>query len=646
MAREGCSQICFVCGAQGATYALQTRATKDGAYFPFLQSHTCPKGASLPNADGSIDSCFVCYAFLMQQWQSYEQSKTSPLKRLYWLKRIDNGPYIGANMAQQGEYAAALLGIQLNCRVNGNDYQEMERESIKSENASMNTTHSEQPVPAKLSGHDSCENQFFPNLHKDKIANSKPLNHKSCKSPDTPRKSSPPPFLRKTDVLNVPNPQNIPVLIPNKSAVFVCFICGSKCPIKMKHFVCSQKSSNRKYKLAFFCFLKNLKPAMGSSQLDDTGRAEVCDDCYKALMEQWQVLESSGVPDDLRRYVIGSTVFGNSSGVGRKSSTSTKTMLDCPDSFSPVTSNDILDNKRYKESDNKITDKYQDGNQSKLLSSIDRKACKTKPLHVTTDNSFDSAVKNFLPENLNQLISQNVHNDFFQSYLSSLNSNLYWQALPYASLLNLQSQFLISSMQNAGGANLTDTNSLRSKGINPLGNNSSSSRTCSTSDRMSDNSLLSPAIDIMSGERNCCAICYAKTDIKADWELIEINRVEVESCCLLSSVLIDTKRCQVCPFCFLTIKCYMLSKDGKLSLEKKEKMRMPEFCICMRCCKWFSRDQVTFRSYNDYSDVVQMTEFQDILRLARGVLVCKGCKEETDLKPLQLLANLATKVCN
>ena len=85
---------------------MHIKPRENGSYFPFLEHHDPPKGAKLPSSDGTVQSCRVCSAMLNGQWDSFERTKTPAIKRLYWLKRCDNGQFTGAEMKIQGEYAA------------------------------------------------------------------------------------------------------------------------------------------------------------------------------------------------------------------------------------------------------------------------------------------------------------------------------------------------------------------------------------------------------------------------------------------------------------------------------------------------------------------------------------------------------------
>lgn len=114
----GGARICFVCGAVGHSeqHWLRVKPSPGGSpnepYFPFLESHEPPSGYRGDGArSGAVKACNLCYILLLQQWESYEREARPHSQRIYWLKRCDSGPFTGAEMALQGEYAAQVLGL-------------------------------------------------------------------------------------------------------------------------------------------------------------------------------------------------------------------------------------------------------------------------------------------------------------------------------------------------------------------------------------------------------------------------------------------------------------------------------------------------------------------------------------------------------
>lgn len=90
--------VCYVCGSpNSATHLLRTKPVTSEPHFPFLEHHEPPIGCELPRSNGTVVVCYVCYSFLIAQWDSHERNNIPHSTRLYWLKRVDQGPYSGSD---------------------------------------------------------------------------------------------------------------------------------------------------------------------------------------------------------------------------------------------------------------------------------------------------------------------------------------------------------------------------------------------------------------------------------------------------------------------------------------------------------------------------------------------------------------------
>ncbi|CAG5129219.1 unnamed protein product [Candidula unifasciata] len=280
--------VCFVCGSLGGEYQLRSRPYEGCAFFPFLEHHEPPKGSRLPGADGTVDSCRVCYAFLTQQWETYEHANTPAIKRLYWLKRLDDGQFTGAEMKLQGEYMAQVMGLQ---------YQPSCGDSC---------------APGSPDSRDGSGTGAEPDVR---------LDRKSQTLDDgdhvldlsVPLKSDLAQISNRSTPAADKSPREATRMRPQLDDFsFLCYICGdenegvaAKCISSIAHGV------NK----PFFPFLNKLTPHKGAAQLNGQGICQVCDRCFSSLCHQWLTYEHHGTPNSARIYKVNAQFFSNDSSI-------------------------------------------------------------------------------------------------------------------------------------------------------------------------------------------------------------------------------------------------------------------------------------------------------------------------------------------
>ena len=284
--------VCFVCGSFGGQYQLYNRPKDGSAYFPFLEHHDPPKGSRLPGPDGAVDACGVCFSFLTQQWESYERQNTPAIKRLYWLKRQDDGQFTGAEMKIQGEYMAQVMGLQYqpSCGDNCGPLSPDESTNFSSREAFGVSSRDQEPQNRKFEEREGVLDLSVP---------------MKC---ETSSKSS---SKSGYDVEKSVRPMsNIKPAIDDFS--FVCFTCGNENHgVGARFLSSSYVGPNEPY----FPFLTKIPPASGSNPVSKQGICKVCDHCYSSLCHQWLTYEQHGTPNSARIFKVKDSFFSNESSI-------------------------------------------------------------------------------------------------------------------------------------------------------------------------------------------------------------------------------------------------------------------------------------------------------------------------------------------
>lgn len=315
----GSRGVCLVCGSLGAELRLHSKARDQGPYFPFLEHHEPPKGCRLPGPEGVVDSCRVCYAFLTQQWETYERSKTPALKRLYWLKRTDELSFTGAEMKLQGEYMAQVMGLQYqpNCH----------------DNCSTAPLSPDDRRPSGYSGaagsaRDSGGYAGASAVHDGGgsgggITSGRPGSRHMTHSSVSEAQLLPVPRMRAAEPegaldLTVPSkstenpessrPPSNRSNTTNFRDLIVCFTCGCEMYVMNSKVVSSVRVSTSE---PYFPFLEKTTPLKGAIALSRERLTRVCEGCFASAYQQWIAYERACTPTSARKYRIKDKYFSD-----------------------------------------------------------------------------------------------------------------------------------------------------------------------------------------------------------------------------------------------------------------------------------------------------------------------------------------------
>lgn len=291
--------ICFVCGSQGADHRLRIKPCDKEPYFPFLEHHDPPKGSRLPSKEGIVDSCRVCSAFLCQQWEAYEKTHTPAIKRLYWLKRADNGHFTGAEMRLQGEYIAQIMGLQyqpgvFDGRGSPTDFgrerslQDVPKQS-NVDRKSIDTAREKKNIHLGSSASQSKALVGIPAPM--------PLYSSDARGTPSQRKSVPSEGVLDLSVTKK-NDSNV---VDDKKQMLLCFLCANQISVYDSKVINSVRQSVSE---PYFPIIQTIPCIPGALPLNENGQTRVCDSCKNSLFQQWQAYEMSGIPTQHRNYKV------------------------------------------------------------------------------------------------------------------------------------------------------------------------------------------------------------------------------------------------------------------------------------------------------------------------------------------------------
>eukprot|EP00112_Aurelia_sp_Birch-Aquarium-sp1_P010383 Seg222.1 transcript_id=Seg222.1/GoldUCD/mRNA.D3Y31 product="hypothetical protein" protein_id=Seg222.1/GoldUCD/D3Y31 len=271
---------CYVCGAGQAKWSIRSSpsSAEGEPYFPFLEYHKPPRSSCRRNEEGDYIVCYVCFSFLLQQWNSYQENGTPPLKRLYWMRHsssTSSGREEGLNNNDSSFSNQSSMLFD-------------EKQDLQLFEASpLHLASCQSKYMATSSASSSSEGPLFDitSFQANPLA-SDPHN---CRRNLEPVK----PSDKRLEEEDKPSDE-----LTDQQA---CPICGI-----VKTLSQMQKIHTRpqlKQETPFYPSILNLFPE-ANHLMDTHGRILTCNNCCKVLVHQWKLFTQMGTPFAERKYLV------------------------------------------------------------------------------------------------------------------------------------------------------------------------------------------------------------------------------------------------------------------------------------------------------------------------------------------------------
>lgn len=257
---------CFVCGSDQAKLSIYSKPTGNREpFFPFLDYQKPQTDTDKVESDDQYIVCNVCYAFLVQQWNTYEENGTPLSKRLYWMKH------------RKGQEHGDLME---------SFYDKKERsEDNQSIHNSFGFEDESNPASFQENSSSNCisDNESIVLMPKDWNENAKE-------------------WIENADEKNECNDDGENQIETKCKEERPCFICRQLMPLASLKPVHTKPQMRKE--VPFYPSLVTLH-TNAVFEIDSLGRFLACSKCNKKLLFQWHLSVQRGIPVSDRKYVLG-----------------------------------------------------------------------------------------------------------------------------------------------------------------------------------------------------------------------------------------------------------------------------------------------------------------------------------------------------